>query len=146
MDCPDHAWKLLLRHRLAAVLACLFPEVYRLVDWHEQYALPDKSLLPATADSRTGDREPDFVALVKLLDGREACLHVEVQCSRQAGFADRMALYHARLRDRFDMPVFSLAILGDRSPGWRPDTSWRLKRTCLRCRPGAGLTCARLPS
>ena len=123
MDRPDLAWQHLLRHRLPAVLARLFPHIDGLVDWRVQYYLPDKSLLPAAPDSRTGAREPDFVALVMLLDGRQACLHIEIQCTRQAGFADRMALYHARLRDRFDMPVFSLAILGDPSPGWRPDTS-----------------------
>lgn len=38
--------------------------------------------------------------------------------------------YHARLRDRFDMQVFSLAILGDPSPTWRPDSTFNLFNGC----------------
>lgn len=123
MDRPDRAWKLLLQRHLARVLARLFPGVHALIDWHQQYYLPDKCLLPLAADSRTGQREPDFLALVMLLDGRQACLHAEVQCTRQATFPERMALYHNRLHDRFGLPVISLAILGDSSPSWRPSSA-----------------------
>lgn len=130
MDRPDLAWKLLLPCHLQAVLAMLFPDIHALVDWSRQYYLPDKSLPPATADNRTGEREPDFIAIVSLLDGRPACLHIEVQCTRQARFAERMELYHARLRDRFDMPVLSLAILGDASPTWRPDSAFDVLLGC----------------
>ena len=130
MDRPDLAWKLLLQRRLPAVLALLFPPIHALVDWRLLYCLPDKHLLPARADARTGEREPDFVALVTLVDGSQACLHLEIQCTRQAGFAQRMALYHARLRDRFALPVYSLAILGDRSPTWRPEGSSDLHAGC----------------
>ena len=130
MDHPDRAWKVLLQRRLAAVLARLFPEIHALVDWTEQYYLPDKALLPVTPDGRTGDREPDFVAIVMLLDGSRACIHIEVQCTRKAHFAERMEIYRARLRDRFAVPVISLALLGDRSPGWRPDSSSDLRDGC----------------
>ena len=130
MDRPDLAWKLLLSRRLRAVLAELFPDVHALIDWSQQYYLPDKSLPPAAADSRTGERDPDFVALAALLDGSQACIHVEVQCTRQARFAERMALYHARLRDRFARPVISLALLGDPSPTWRPAFVTDLRLGC----------------
>jgi hypothetical protein len=130
MDRPDLAWKLVLQRRLPAVLALLFPEIHALADWSQEYSLPDKNLLPATADGRVGEREPDFVAIVSLKDGSQVCVNVEVQCTRQKGFAERMELYHARLRDRFDMPVFSLAILGDSSPSWRPHSISTLREGC----------------
>ena len=130
MDRPDCAWKFLLTHRLPGVLLQLFPEIHALIDWAHNYYIPDKNLPPATADNRTGEREPDFVAIVSLHNGRQACIHVEVQCTRQARFAERMELYHARLRDRFDMQVFSLAILGDPSPTWRPDSTFNLFNGC----------------
>ncbi|WP_374581902.1 hypothetical protein [Pseudoduganella sp.] len=123
MDHPDRAWKLLLQRHLPTVLARLFPALHALIDWGEQYYLPDKCLLPRSADSHSGEREPDFVAIVTLRDGSQACLHCEIQCSRQARFPARVAQYHARLVDRFGMPVISLAILGDPSPGWRPYSS-----------------------
>jgi len=75
MNRPDLAWKLLLQHRLAAVLAHLFPEIHGLIDWAPGYCIPDKSLPPLAADSQTGEREPDFVAIVSLRNGREACIH-----------------------------------------------------------------------
>jgi len=130
MDRPDLAWKLMLQRRLPEVLASLFPDFHALVDWTREYCLPDKRLPPPSVDSPSGEREPDFVALVALRDGGRACIHVEVQCTRQADFAARMELYHARLRDRFAMPVFSLAILGDPSPSWRPDSITELRNGC----------------
>jgi hypothetical protein len=127
MDRPYLAWKLLLRSRLPQVLARLFPDVHGSIDWPRGYGLPDNNIPPVSADSRTGDRAVDFTAIVLLLDGTQTCLHVEIQCCRQAGFADRMALYHARLRDRFAIPVISLAIFGDASPAWRPDFATDLR-------------------
>ncbi|WP_154668305.1 hypothetical protein [Pseudoduganella violaceinigra] len=58
MDRPDLAWKLLLQRRLPAVLACLFPEIYALVDWAQSYCLPDKTLppLPLTTARANGNR------------------------------------------------------------------------------------------
>lgn len=123
MDHPDRAWTCLLRRHLPQVLARLFPAIHRLIDWGQQFDLPDKCLPPRTADSVCGEREPDFVAIVTLRGGGLACLHVEVQCTRQASFPDRMAQYHGRLHDRFGLPVISLAILGDTSPTWRPHAS-----------------------
>jgi hypothetical protein len=130
MDRPDLAWKLLLQHNLPAVLANLFPDIHALIDWALGYCIPDKKLPPLAADSRTGEREPDYVAIVSLKNGRQACIHVEIQCTRQARFAERMELYHARLRDRFSMHVFSLAILGDPSPSWRPDSTSQMLCGC----------------
>lgn len=126
MDRPDLAWKLLLQRRLPAALALLFPDIHAMIDWEEGDYLPDKSLPPRAAASRTGDREPAFVALVTLQDGSRACIHMVVQCTRQAGFEERMALYHARLRDHLGMPIVSLALLGDPSPTWRPNASFDL--------------------
>lgn len=70
MDRPDLAWKLLLRRRLPQVLARLFPDVHGSIDWPRGYGLPDNNIPPVTADSRTGDRAVDFIAIVSLLDGK----------------------------------------------------------------------------
>jgi hypothetical protein len=46
---------------------------------------------------------------------------LEVQSQHDPAFARRMFRYHARLFDRYQQEVVSLAVLGDTRPGWRPD-------------------------
>jgi len=64
----------------------------------------------------------DLVVRVQLKGGQQALvlLHVEVQSQRDPHFTLRMSLYRHRLFERYGLPVFSLAILGDADPGWRP--------------------------
>lgn len=76
MDRRDLAWRLLLKHHLREVLARLFPDVHGDIDWPKGCYLPDNSLPPATADSHTGEREVDFIAIVALRCEPQACLHV----------------------------------------------------------------------
>lgn len=46
---------------------------------------------------------------------------MEIQCSRDEDFAERMAIYRSRLHDRFAMPIISIALLADPGLRWRPD-------------------------
>ncbi len=48
-------------------------------------------------------------------------IHVEVQTSREAGFALRMYVYNYRVFDRYNREVVSLAVLADDDPEWRPN-------------------------
>jgi hypothetical protein len=54
--------------------------------------------------------------------------HIEVQGQKEDIFGKRMFSYNYRLRDRYDCPVASLAILADDSVTWRPrsyqDSIW----------------------
>ena len=54
--------------------------------------------------------------------------HIEVQGQKEDIFGKRMFSYNYRLRDRYDCPVASLAILADESSIWRPrsyqDSIW----------------------
>jgi hypothetical protein len=49
-------------------------------------------------------------------------VHVEVQSQHDAGFAARMYRYNHRLLDKHGRMPVSLAVLGDESPTWRPNT------------------------
>jgi hypothetical protein len=113
MDQFDAAWKLLAGNHPEAFLRLFAPDLAIQVDWHRQYCLPDHELTPPAPDSRSATRHPDILLLVRLLDGSLACLHVEIQCSRDEDFARRMAIYHSGLHDRFAMPVISIALLAD---------------------------------
>jgi predicted transposase YdaD len=50
--------------------------------------------------------------------GKEACflIHIEAQSSREGGFARRMFRYFARLYDKFDIPVYPVAIFSYDTP------------------------------
>ena len=59
---------------------------------------------------------------VTRLSGQPALvyIHIEVQTQQEAGFPERMFVYHYRIRDRYGQPIVSLAVLGDDRPGWKP--------------------------
>ena len=63
-------------------------------------------------DAELGKRFVDKLAKVALRDGSErwVYVHLEVQGSAQAEFAERMFVYHYRLFDRYRQPVASLAV------------------------------------
>ncbi len=49
-------------------------------------------------------------------------MHLELQNIGESDFAERMFVYNYRLRDRYNLPVASLAVLGDEKADWRPNT------------------------
>ena len=49
-------------------------------------------------------------------------IHIEVQSQYDSKFTVRMYVYHYRIFDLYGRTVVSLAILGDESSKWRPDT------------------------
>ncbi|WP_242518946.1 hypothetical protein [Halochromatium roseum] len=52
---------------------------------------------------------------------RSGCwIHVEVQGEPETAFAERMYTYHYKIRDRYQVPVASLAVLADTDQRFRP--------------------------
>jgi hypothetical protein len=47
-------------------------------------------------------------------------IHIEVQSQHKDDFAQRIFQYNYRLRDRFERPIVSVAVLGDDRSRWRP--------------------------
>jgi hypothetical protein len=47
-------------------------------------------------------------------------VHIEIQSQEEVNFSRRMFVYHYRLRDKYDLPIVSLAVLGDERVSWRP--------------------------
>jgi len=122
MDQFDAAWKLLAGNHPEAFLRLFVPDLAAQMDWNRQYCQIDNELTPPAGDSVSAVRHPDVLLLITLLDGSSACLHIEIQCRRDKDFAQRMAIYHSRLHDRFSMPVISVALLADPGLRWRPDS------------------------
>ncbi len=124
----DPVWKEALTAYLPDFLALFLPTVHQAIDWTispvflESETRSLRRALPVQPAPRGQRRQADLVVKVHLNGGQEALvlLHVEVQSQRDPHFALRMSQYHHRLVDRHGLPVFSLAVLGDAAPGWRP--------------------------
>ena len=126
MDAPDDydsPWKEAVESYFPEFIEFYFPEASRQIDWARGYQFLDQELRAVVQDAELGKRFVDKLAKVALLDGSERWMyvHLEVQGSAQAEFAERMFVYHYRLFDRYRQPVASLALLADTTASWRPN-------------------------
>ena len=123
-DVYDSPWKEAVERHLPAFLEFYFPLAHAAIDWAEGYIFLDQELQAIVQDAELGRRYVDKLVRVTLLGGEEKWIlvHIEVQSSRDARFAERMFVYNYRLFDRYRRPVASLAVLADEVPGWKPDS------------------------
>ncbi len=131
----DAVWKEVLQHLFRDCLALLFPDVEGMIDWAFKPTFLNVELPKLVPAVRRGMRRPDLVAQVHLRDHQPALivLHAEIQVSPDPEFAERMFVYFYHLRERFQVPVMSLAILADSNPRWRPNRyEYRLGGTAVR--------------
>ncbi|ASK34841.1 DUF4351 domain-containing protein [Alloalcanivorax mobilis] len=122
-DQYDSPWKEAIEIMLPDFIAFYFPGAWRAIDWQQPYRFLDQELQKIVPESHTGRRVVDKLVEVALVCGRGEQwihLHIEIQSSPEADFAERMMIYHYRIFDRFRRPVASLAMLADSRPGWRP--------------------------
>ena len=118
----DSPWKEALEVYFEPFMALLFPSVHAQVDWAQPVEFLDKELQALDGDAEQGRQYVDKLVKVRALSGVETwvVVHVEVQGTPDGSFAERMYRYYARLRDKFSMPVLSLAVLADAKPTFRP--------------------------
>ena len=81
-----------------------------------------KSCKKITRKAKNSRRYADKLVKVRFLNGSEQwiLIHIEVQGAPEAEFAERMFIYYYRIRDRYQKPVISLAVLTDTQPSFRP--------------------------
>jgi hypothetical protein len=118
----DTPWKIAIEQHFRQFIAFYFPAAHEEIDWDGGYEFLDKELQAITKDALVGTRHVDKLVKVMHRSGHERWLlvHIEVQMSRQAQFAERMFIYNYRIFDRYHHPVASLAVLGDDDPRWLP--------------------------
>ena len=121
-DDYDSVWKDVLERYLSDFMAFFFPAAHADIDWSQGYRWLDTELRQVVRDAELGRRHADKLVEVQRRDGEPTLvyIHIEVQSQYEAGFAERMFVYHYRLHDRFHQPIVSLAILGDDRPTWKP--------------------------
>ncbi len=118
----DSPWKDVIEHYFQDFMGFFFPAVQAQIDWQQPYKFLDKELQKILREAKVGRRYADKLVQVSLKSGGIVLLliHVEVQAHREAGFAERMYRYNYRIRDRYNLPVSSFAILCDAHGNWRP--------------------------
>jgi hypothetical protein len=118
----DSPWKDVLDKYFHAFMELMFPDAYAEIDWDRGYEVLDTELQKIVRDAELGKRLADKLVKVVRRDGDEllVLVHTEIQDQYDKDFAGRMFTYHYRIRDRYNRPVVSLAVLGDEDQKWRP--------------------------
>lgn len=122
-DDHDSPWKEALSEAFPEFLALLFPDIHADVDWPQGYEFLDTELQKIAPDAGTGRRHADKLVRINAYNGVEiwVVIHVEVQGKPRSDFAERMFVYHPRLRELY-REVLNLAVLTDTVSTYRPDT------------------------
>ena len=119
----DSPWKGALEVFFQPFMDFLYPQIANLIDWHQPIDFLDKELQKITRKAKNLRRYADKLVKVCFLNGSEQwiLIHIEVQGAPEADFAERMFIYYYRIRDRYQKPVISLAVLTDTQPSFRPN-------------------------
>ncbi len=122
-DQYDSPWKEAIEGYFADFLQFFFPAAHAQVDWAKPISFLDQELRAVVRDAELGTRHVDKLVELTCIDGQpeKVYVHLEVQGTEQAEFAERMFIYHYRLYDRYRHPIASLAVLTDDRLDWRPE-------------------------
>jgi hypothetical protein len=139
----DSPWKEALDLYFEKFLLLLFPKIHRRIDWSRGHESLDKEFQQVVRDAEVGRRYVDKLVKIWTKRGSErlVLVHVEVQTTRDEGFAERMYVYNYRVRDRYNRKVASLAVLADDDPNWRPRA---FHNSVFGCRTGIRFPIAKL--
>jgi hypothetical protein len=118
----DSPWKDILEAYFEDFMLFFFPQIHAEIDWSRGYDFLDQELSQVVRDAELGKRLADKLVKVWKLSGEETwvLVHIEIQNQKESQFGERMFVYYYRLRDKYDLPIVSLAILGDEQETWRP--------------------------
>lgn len=142
-DDYDSPWKEAIERHFADFLHFFFPAAHAKIDWSQPITFLEQELRSVVTDAELGKRFVDKLVRVTGLGGQQDWLyiHLEIQSSAQAAFAERMFVYNYRLYDRHHTPIASLAVLADEQPQWRPT---EFAYEVLDCRMGIRFPVAKL--
>lgn len=121
-DDYDLPWKDIIEAYFEAFIQFFFPEIHTEIDWSRGYEFLDQELSQVVRDAELGKRVVDKLVKVWTRSGDETwvLLNIEVQSQEESNFGARIFTHYYRLRDRYDVPIVNLAILGDERANWRP--------------------------
>jgi len=122
-DDYDLPWKDIIEDYFESFMAFFFPEIHPEIDWLRGYEFLDQELSQIVRDAELGKRVVDKLVKVWTRAGTETwvLLNIEIQSQEESHFSARIFTHFYRLRDRYDVPIVNLVILGDDRSAWRPD-------------------------
>jgi hypothetical protein len=111
----DSPWKEILEAYFQDFMQFFFPQIHDDIDWSRGYDFLDQELRQVVRDAELGKRLADKLVKVWKLSGEETwvLIHIEIQNQEEGQFSERIFIYYYRLRDKYNQPIASLAILGD---------------------------------
>ena len=114
----DSPWKDMLNIFFKEFLEFFFPNIAGDIDWTKAPIFLDKELNKIKKTAKVGKRSVDKLVKVWRKNGHEiwVLLHIEIQSQPQEIFPERMFVYSNRLKEIYQLPVASLAILADKKP------------------------------
>jgi hypothetical protein len=120
----DNPWKSVIEVYFRDFMRFFFPQIEPEIDWSRGFTFLDKELQKVVRDAEIGKRYADKLVQVWKTNGELTLVlcHIEVQSQHETDFPKRMLSYNYRLRERYNCPVVSLAILADESKKWRPSS------------------------
>ena len=118
----DSPWKESIEKFFPAFMGFFFAEISQEIDWHKSVEFMDKELEKVTIDAELGRRYADKLVKVQLTNGESkfVLVHIEIQASRETGFAERIYVYRHRIWERYRLNVSSLVIFVDGEPNYHP--------------------------
>ena len=118
----DSPWKAFIQRFFKDLIKFFLPDFYEAIDWSKPCEFLDAELLGIQAAVDIGDKIADKLVKVFTQNNEEKwiLLHVEVQGKGQSDFSLRMYEYYCRIFLIHQKPIFSIAILTDKSKRWRP--------------------------
>ena len=113
-------------------MSFFFPHIHAEIDWSRGYEFLDQELSQVVRDAEIGKRLADKLVKVWTRSGDETwvLLNIEIQSQEESNFSQRIFTYHYRLRDRYNVPIVNLVILGDERATWRPGAFESAKWGC----------------
>ena len=120
----DRLFKQLLTTLFAEFVELFLPEVSQFLERDSIHFL-DKEVF---TDLTSGERhEVDLIAQAKF-QGRDTffLIHVETQSSRETDFSRRMFRYFARLHEKFDLPIYPVALFSYDAPATPEPESYEI--------------------
>jgi hypothetical protein len=115
----DELLKGVFEENVQDFLHFMYPNAKEIFDFDRGFSFKNKELFKIIPDRERSDgkRIADLLAKVYLRDGTEKWImvHTEIEGGNSSDFAHRIFQYHYRIRDKFDVPVETIAVFtGDR--------------------------------